>query len=38
MSRGGAADDSPVDQEVYSNKLTTKTDVYGFSMVALEVR
>jgi len=33
----GSTDESPVDQEVYSGKLTTKTDIYGFSMVALEI-
>ena len=38
MNEEDSTDESPVDQEVYSGKLTTKTDVYGYAMVALEVR
>lgn len=30
-------DESPADKEIYSDKLTTKTDVYGYGMVALEI-
>jgi hypothetical protein len=30
-------DDSPMVEEILSDKLTTKTDVYAFAMVALEV-
>ena len=30
-------DDSPIDKEIFSDKLTTKTDVYAYAMVALEV-
>jgi serine/threonine protein kinase len=37
MNEEGSTDESPVDQEVYSGKLTTKTDVYGYAMVALEI-
>jgi serine/threonine protein kinase len=30
-------DDSPIDKEIFSDKLTTKTDVYAYAMVALEI-
>jgi hypothetical protein len=29
--------ESPIDREIYSDKLTTKTDVYAYAMVALQV-
>jgi serine/threonine protein kinase len=28
---------SPVDKEIYNDKLTTKTDVYAYAMVTVEV-
>jgi len=30
-------DESPADKEIYSDKLTTKTDVYAYAMVVIEV-
>jgi len=30
-------DDLPIDKEIFSDKLTTKTDVYAYAMVALEI-
>jgi len=30
-------DDSPIDKEIFSENLTTKSDVYAYAMVALEV-
>jgi len=36
MSEGGLADE-PFVEEIYSDKLTTKTDVYAYSAVTLEV-
>jgi len=30
-------DESPIDKEIFSDALTTKTDVYAYAMVALEV-
>jgi len=35
---GGAVDQPFVDQEIYNDRLTKKSDVYAYAMVALEVR
>lgn len=30
-------DEAPDDQAIYNDKLTTKTDVYAYGMIAVEV-
>jgi hypothetical protein len=34
---GGLSNESYADREIFCDKLSTKTDVYAFAMVALEV-